>query len=59
MARVSEAPIPLENAPLEEVEYFTYLGSIIDKKGGTETGLNARIGKARTTYTRMQKMWKA
>ena len=43
--RVSEDPITLENAPLEGVESFTYLGSIIDKKGGTEADINARISK--------------
>nr|KAG5697480.1 hypothetical protein BaRGS_029371 [Batillaria attramentaria] len=33
----------LEGEALEEVENFTYLGSIVDKRGGT----NARRGKRR------------
>ena len=32
---------------LDEVEKFTYLGSVINKTGGTDEDINARICKAR------------
>ena len=36
--------IALEGTPLEEVYSFICLGSIVDKKGGTEADLKARVG---------------
>ena len=54
--RASEDPITVQNTPLVEVESFTYLGSIIDKKGGTEADVNVRISKARTAFTQLQKI---
>lgn len=40
------APIRLEGEALEKVESFTYLGSVVDKWGGTEADVKVRIGKA-------------
>jgi hypothetical protein len=40
-------PIKLEEQVLEEVQAFTYLGSVVDKQGGTDADVRARIGKAR------------
>ena len=59
IGNVSANEVTLGTTPLEEVEEFTYLGSIIDKKGGTEADIKARIGKARTAFTQLQKVWKA
>ena len=39
-----EDPVMLQGIKLEEVQAFTYLGSIIDKQGGTDTDVKARIG---------------
>lgn len=36
----------LEGEALEEVDEFTYLGSLINKQEGTDAGVRARIGKA-------------
>ena len=52
-------PITLENTPLEYVESFTYLGSIIDRQGGTDADVVARIAKARTALVQFNKVWKA
>ena len=41
------SPINLEGETLEEVEEFTYLGSIVDKQGGTDADVRVRTGKAR------------
>lgn len=35
---------------LEEVDKFTYLGSVIAVDGGTEEDVKTKIGKARTSF---------
>ncbi|VDP34336.1 unnamed protein product [Schistosoma mattheei] len=40
-------PITLDDETLEDVESFTYLGSIIDEQGRSDADVKARIGKAR------------
>ena len=40
-------PIPLRGEPIEDVDSFTYLGSIVSKTGGTDEDVKARIQKAR------------
>ena len=39
---------------LGEVDQFTYLGSIVDLKGGTDA---VRIGNTTSAYKRMKKVW--
>ena len=55
----STAPILLEDVALEEVESFTYLGSIVDKKGGTDADVRVWIGKARAAFKQLKNVWKA
>ena len=43
--------------PIMEVNSFTYLGSIIDKEGGTDNDVMARIGKARTAFIILKNIW--
>ncbi|MGL5901241.1 MAG: reverse transcriptase domain-containing protein [Cetobacterium sp.] len=50
-------PITLESEELEEVETFTYLGSVIDKQGGTDADVKARIGKARAAFIQLRNIW--
>ena len=52
-----ENPITLHGSELEEVEAFTYLGSIIDKQGGTDADFRARIGKSRAVYLQLKNIW--
>ena len=49
--------IKLGNEPLETVDKFTYLGSIVTPSGGTEEDVNARINKARGAFTQLNKVW--
>ena len=49
--------ITLEETQLEEVESFSYLGSIIHTEGGTDADIKVRIGKARTAFIRLKNMW--
>ena len=38
---------------------FTYLGSVIDKKGGVESDIKIRIGKARGAFKQLQNVWRS
>lgn len=49
----------MDQNALEDVNSFTYLDSIISKEGGTEDDVQARIGKARTTFNMLNNIWKA
>ncbi|VDO83594.1 unnamed protein product [Schistosoma margrebowiei] len=42
---------------MENIESFTYLGSIIDEQGGSDADVKARIGKARTTFLQLKNIW--
>ena len=44
---------------LEEVDNFTYLGSIVDKEGGTGKDIKARIQKARGAFAMLKNIWKS
>ncbi|VDP50743.1 unnamed protein product [Schistosoma curassoni] len=50
-------PITIDGEDLEDVETFTYLGSIIDEHGGSDAGVKARIGKARAAYLQLNNIW--
>ena len=53
----SNTQITLEGTNLEEVDSFTYLGSIIDIQGGTDADIRVRIGKARAAFKQLKKLW--
>ena len=50
-------PVTIEWAELGEVESFTYLGSVVDKSGGTDADVKTRIGKARSAYNMLKEVW--
>ncbi|VDO93251.1 unnamed protein product [Schistosoma margrebowiei] len=50
-------PITLNGETLEDVESFTYPGSIIDEQGGSDADVKARISKARTAFLQMKNIW--
>ncbi|VDO71741.1 unnamed protein product [Schistosoma margrebowiei] len=50
-------PITTDGEDLEDVETFTYLGSIIDEHGGSDADVKARIGKARAVYLQVKNIW--
>ncbi|VDP04803.1 unnamed protein product [Schistosoma margrebowiei] len=50
-------PITLVGKTLENVESFSYLGSIIDKQGGSDADVKARIGKAKTAFLQLKNIW--
>ncbi|XP_052249595.1 uncharacterized protein LOC127857220 [Dreissena polymorpha] len=53
----SRQGIHIEGQVIEEVDHFTYLGSIFSKTGGTEEDINARIGNARHAFGTMSPVW--
>ena len=57
MNAASTDPVTLEGNALEEVETFTYLGSVINKRGGTDAYVRARIGKARVAFLQLKNIW--
>ncbi|VDO70268.1 unnamed protein product [Schistosoma mattheei] len=50
-------PVTLDDETLEDVESFTYLGSIIDEQGGSDADVKARISKARVAFLQLKNIW--
>ncbi|VDP31297.1 unnamed protein product [Schistosoma curassoni] len=46
--------ITFDGEDLEDVETFTYLGSIIDEHGGSVADVKVRIGKSRVAYLQLK-----
>ncbi|VDP38144.1 unnamed protein product [Schistosoma curassoni] len=49
--------ITLDGEYLEDVKTVTYLASIIDEHGGSDTDVKERIGKARAVYLQLKNIW--
>ncbi|KAK7114905.1 uncharacterized protein [Littorina saxatilis] len=56
-ATANTTPITLDGEALQEVDNFTYLGSIVDKQGGTDVDVRVRIGKARAAFLQLKNVW--
>lgn len=52
-------PILLQQQPIEEVEQFTYLGSILTPDGGAELDVEVRINKARAAFGILSPVWRS
>lgn len=53
----STSVVTLASDALEEVEAFTYLGSVIDKLGSTDANDKARTSTARAAFIQLKKIW--
>ena len=42
---------------VENVEKFTYLGSVLTSRGEVEADINCRIGKAGSVFRNLQTIW--
>ena len=49
----------LSSCNVEEVQQFTYLGSIVSTDGGTEEDVKSRLGKARVAFHMLDNLWKS
>ena len=47
-------PITLHDEDLNEVEKFVYLGSVVNKDGGTDEDIKSRINKARHAFNTLR-----
>ena len=52
-------PITIDDQPVENVEDFTYLGSIISSDNGAKKDIQSRLAKARAAFHRLQPIWKS
>ena len=52
-------PVVLNEEPLEEVENFTYLGSVLSKDNGAGRDIRARLNRGRAAFARLQPIWKS
>ena len=59
MNTANTSPVSLRGEPIEDVDSFTYLGSIVGKTGGTDEDIKARIQKARNAFPMMKNIWKS
>jgi hypothetical protein len=50
-------PVTVGGDPIKEVDSFVYLGSVLDKEGGTDRDVTARIGKARASFIMLKNIW--
>ena len=51
--------IRIEGEVVEDVESFVYLGSVLDKFGGTEADIKRRLAQARIAFSRLQNIWRS
>ncbi|VDP32404.1 unnamed protein product [Schistosoma margrebowiei] len=49
--------VTIDGEDLEDVNTFTYLGSIMYEHGGSDADVNAWIGKARAAYLQLKNIW--
>ena len=53
----TDEPVTIEGEELGEVASFIYLGSVMDKSGGKDADVKTRIGKARSAFDMLKKVW--
>lgn len=54
---ICNQPFLINGSPMEDVNSFCYLGSIIDSKGGSSIDINHRINNAKRTYGALSSVW--
>lgn len=54
----NQEPIRLNNIAIEEVQNFSYLGSVMATDGGTTEDIQNRMMKARAAYGGLNKIWR-
>lgn len=56
---IDNTVLTINNIPIECVNEFSYLGSIITTEGGTSADIQNRIHKARSTFGSMRNIWRS
>ena len=49
--------IRMKGEEVEDMESFVYLGSVLDKLGGTHADIKRRLAQTRIAFTRPQNIW--
>jgi len=52
-----QGPTTLHDEDLNELEKFVYLGSVVNKDGGTDEDIKSRINKARHAFNTPRPIW--
>ncbi|XP_056022085.1 uncharacterized protein LOC130054973 [Ostrea edulis] len=52
-----QLPVTIGGEPIREVESFIYLGSVMDRQGGTDRDIKSRIDKAGAAFTMLKNIW--
>uniref|UniRef100_A0A914WYL3 DUF6451 domain-containing protein n=1 Tax=Plectus sambesii TaxID=2011161 RepID=A0A914WYL3_9BILA len=55
----SNIPVIVGQQRIEEVDQFTYLGSVIGDDGNAEHDVKCRLGKASAVFQRLQPIWRS
>ena len=50
-------PVTVGGDPIMEVDSVIYLGSAVDRQGGTDRDVTARIGKVRVAFVMLKNIW--
>jgi hypothetical protein len=53
----SSAPLTLDQNPIQQVDKFLYLGSLVSVDGGAAEDVDSRIKKARGAFTTLNRIW--
>ena len=51
--------ISIDGEPLETIDEFTYLGSVISTDNSAQKDIKARLSKARCAFSRLKNIWKS
>ena len=57
MNTTAQGPVTVGGQAIKEVDSFVYLGSVVNKQGGTDRDVAARIGKARAAFIILRNIW--
>ena len=55
----NSTPVTIGGEEVKEVQSFVYLGSVVDRQGGTDRDVTSRIGKARSAFIMLKNIWAA
>ena len=55
----NRVPIKINDTNIEEVEDFTYLGSVISNDNGTSKDIKSRLSKARASFCQLRTIWRS
>ena len=57
--RKSTEPVTVNDQNLDETSKFTYVGGVVTTQGGGGDDITCRIGKARTAFRKLSRIWKS